>query len=820
MQRPPRTPDGRPIVCVRPRSARLPRIPALCLAAFILILTLVAIAGTAGADEATPGTVVASVTDATGGVLVGATCELAQAPAAPRAAVADAEGRCRFEGLAPGRYRLQVSLEGFAPRTLDVEVVAGATARPELELSPAALSEAVVVSATRVPTPVSAIPHTVTIVGRDVLEQRTAASDDLASVLEANVPGFGPSLKKLTGRGESLRGRNPLYTVNGVPQHTPLRDGERDGHTIDLDFVERIEVVHGSNAIQGIGATGGVVNLVTKSPRSDGAWTHDVRLSAGNGDGFDRDGWTSKFSYLLGKRAGRVEWLAGAAVHKRGLFFDAGGRAIGLYPTQGDIMDSTSRSFYGKLGVDLTSARRLEISVNDFRLTRDGDFVPVAGNRATGLLTTSVAGDPRPTVGDPARNDTTTVSVEYRDRRLFGGELTVQAYAQDYEALFEGGAFTAFALSVGGPAFLDQSTITSDKLGAKLTWTVPNGRLAGFTPMVGLDVSSDASQQSLKRTGRTWVPPMTLREVAPFVQVQRTLSRALLVTGGVRVAAAQLEVDDFTTLPSSRSTFVRGGRPRFTELLPNVGAVVYVTDALSLFASFSEGFTMPDVGRVLRAVTTPGLSVEGLVDVEPIVTGNLEVGADYRVRGLDLHASYYRSRADRGSLLERTADSQVFTVRRERTEIDGVDLTARVPLSRAWTAGGTFSWLRGRSDTNRDGRVDTDLDGLNVSPGRVNLFVDGQPAPWLTARLQVSTLRRREVEGLAPPARGREFGGYTLADLSLGVPTRLGTFRLGLENLFDKQYVLYFSQVDTSGANDTYFAGPGRSVVVGYERRF
>ena len=29
------------------------------------------------------------------------------------------------------------------------------------------------------------------------------------------MPGFGPSLKKLTGRGESLRGRNPLYTING-----------------------------------------------------------------------------------------------------------------------------------------------------------------------------------------------------------------------------------------------------------------------------------------------------------------------------------------------------------------------------------------------------------------------------------------------------------------------------------------------------------------------------------------------------------------------------------------------------------------------------
>lgn len=764
-------------------------------------------------------TVAATVSDTTGGALVGASCQLTGSAAAS-SAVVGSDGRCRFTGVAAGTYRLAVDLPGFAPRVVTLEVGPGRAAETTVILSPSAITEAVVVSATRVPTPVSALPNTVTIVGQTVIEQRSGSSDDLASLLEANVPGFGPSLKKLTGRGESLRGRNPLYTINGVPQHTPLRDGERDGHTIDLDFVERVEVIHGSNAIQGIGATGGVVNMVTKSPASDGAWTHDVRLSFANSDTVEEDGWSSKLSYLLGKRVGRVDVVAGAAFHKRGLFFDAGGRPIGLYPTQGDIMDSTARSFYTKVGVDATAAQRLELSVNAFRLSRDGDFVPVPGDRATGLLTTSVEGDPRPTVGDPAVNDVTTVSIEYRHRRVLGGELALQGYAQDYDALFEGGAFTTFALTVGGAAFLDQSIITSDKFGLKATWSAPSGRVAGFTPMLGLDVSTDRSAQGLARTGRTWVPETTLREVAPFVQVQRTLTRKVLLSGGIRASVAGLRVDDYTTLPSAASTFVSGGRPTYTEVLPNVGAVVYPARNVSVYASFSEGFTMPDVGRVLRGVSTPGQDVDTLVDVEPVVTGNIEVGADYRREGIHLHASYYRSNADRGALLERTADSQVFAVRRERTQIDGVDLTAAVPVAPRWTAGGTLSWLKGRFDTDRDGAVDTDLDGLNISPGRLNLFLEGEPISWLTTRLQVSTLRKRTVEGLAPPARGRDFGGYTLADLSLGFPTDHGTLRLGIENLLDRQYVLYFSQVDTGGANDTFFAGPGRSFVLTFERKF
>jgi iron complex outermembrane receptor protein len=784
-----------------------------------VLLALFGLIPAALAAQSVTGSVTAVVRDTTGGVLVGAACQVTS-DGGTRESVVGADGRCRFTDLPPGAYRLTVTLSGFQPGAVRVDIPADRPIETSVTLSPAGLSEAVVVSATRVPTPVSALPNTVTIVDQSLIDQRTSSSDDLASLLEANVPGFGPSLKKLTGRGESLRGRNPLYTINGVPQHTPLRDGERDGHTIDLDFVERVEVIHGSNAIQGIGATGGVVNMVTKSPRSDGAWTHDVKLSSGNSDRFDDDGWSSKMSYLLGKRIGIFEWVAGVAVHKRGLFFDGDGRAIGLYPTQGDIMDSTERDFYGKLGVNIAPTRRLEVSVNDFKLARDGDFVPVLGNRAAGLLTTSVPGDPRPTVGEPAENDAATVSLDFRDKSLLGGELAVQGYVQDYRALFEGGAFTTFALTVGGPAYLDQSAITSDKRGVKATWSMPNGRLAGFTPMVGLDVSSDTSAQILARTNRTWVPETSLREIAPFVQIQRTLTRRLLLSGGLRVAAAELTVDDFTTLPSSRSTFVSGGRPRFTELLPNFGAVVYPARNLSLYTSFAEGFTMPDVGRVLRAVSTPGQDVDTLVDVEPVVTGNIEVGADYRIGGAHVHAAYYRSNAERGSLLERTDDSQVFAVRREKTEIDGVDVTGNVPVAPQWSVGGTVSWLRGRFDSNRDGRVDTDLDGLNIAPGRVNVFVQGQPRSWLTTRLQVSTLRKRTVKGLTPPAQGRLFGGYTLADAALGFPTKVGTFRIAVENVLDKQYVLYFSQVDTAGANDTLFAGPGRSLTLAFERRF
>lgn len=782
-----------------------------------LLLIFTAIPG--WAQTSATGTVSGTVVDSGGGVVVGAHVRIEPAAGGTvTRSETGARGDFHVEGLKPGPYLLSIVRAGLATDTRAVDVIAGQDSRIAVRLAPAGVREDILVTATRVATPLSSIPNTVTIVDAQAVNQRTARTDDLASLLEANVPGFAPSLKKLTGRGETLRGRNPLYTVNGVPQHAPLRDGERDGHTIDLDFVDRVEVIHGANAIQGIGATGGVVNMVTKSPRTDGRWTHDVKLSVGNGDGLEPDGWSGKVSYLLGKRFGAFDMIAGVAVNKRDLFHDANGRAIGLYPTQGDIMDSTSRGFYTQAGYTFSPTRRLEVSANHFRLERDGDYVAVRGNRAAGRLSTTVKGDPRPVVGDPAHNDAVTISMDYRDRNLRGGEASLQVYAADSRALFEGGSFKTFSLAPGGAAFLDQSAIDTRKFGAKLTYALPHVRLAGISPTVGLDLAQDRSSQTLARTNRTWVPETTFREAAPYVQLQRLFWKRVLVSGGARFELAEVAVDDFTTLPSSRSTLVTGGSPTFTEILPNIGAVVPVNDRISLYTSFSEGFTMPDVGRVLRAVNVPGQDVDSLVDIQPVVAGNIEAGADYRLGPARLHAAYYRSNSERGSLLDRDREG-IFHVRRQPTTIDGVDLGGRVNLGRGWSAGGTYAWIQGRYDSNADGTRDTDLDGLNIAPNRLNLFVQGVAWDRLSARLQTSTLFDRRFGGLSARP-GRDFTGYTTADLSLGFDLPPGMLRLGVENLLDRQYVLYFSQVETAAGNDTFFAGQGRGFTLSLERRF
>jgi iron complex outermembrane recepter protein len=60
-----------------------------------------------------------------------------------------------------------------------------------------------------------------------------------------------------------------LVLIDGIPQSTPLRAVGRDIRTIDPSVVKRVEVIKGATAIYGNGADGGLINYITKTPKTD-----------------------------------------------------------------------------------------------------------------------------------------------------------------------------------------------------------------------------------------------------------------------------------------------------------------------------------------------------------------------------------------------------------------------------------------------------------------------------------------------------------------------------------------------------------------------
>lgn len=665
-----------------------------------------------------------------------------------------------------------------------------------------------VTSATRTEKLASTLPQTITVISEKLLEQQLLISNDPIRVLEYTVPSYSPSRQKMTGAGETFRGRNPLFMIDGVPQSNPLRDGGRDGYTIDPIMVERIEVVHGASAAQGLGATGGIINYVTRSaPAADGHYTW-AEAGLNVYDNFDTEGLGYRGAAVTGYRSGDLGLLLGAAYEWRGMAYDGDGNLVGIDNVQGDTMNSGTWDLYGKLDYKLTDSQEISFLGNYFRMEQDLDYVVVPGDRAAGIPATSVEGE---TEGEPAENDVFTFSATYRHRDLGGGELTVDVFHRDFAATYGGGTFGTFRYQ--GELIYDQSQNESTKDGAKVTYVKAIEQAGQLEIITGLDFLQDSTKQVLVHTGRNWVPETEYRSWAPYLQFNKPLGR-LTLSGGVRYEDAELKVDDYRTLESyagpdaTEGILVLGGAPSFEEWLWNLGLNLEVMEHVTLYGSYAQGFGMPDVGRVLRGITTPGTDVDSFLELAPIVTDNYELGvryADERMRG---SLNGFVSHADLGQRLSDVGG--IFEVEREENRTYGVEAQAEVVVQKGTLIGGSMAYVRGEFDGDNDGDLESDLGAANIPPFKLALFWSQRWRPGLETRLQSISYFDRDAY---------DFDGYTLFDLLVSYELPRGTVGLGIENVLDEQYITYYGQSGTTRA-DRYFAGRGRNFNLRYRIEF
>ena len=314
----------------------------------------------------------------------------------------------------------------------------------------------VVVTATRNAKSVDRIPGAVTVVAQRELEAQYLLADDPSAALATYIPGYSPSRQKISSTGESLRGRMPLILLDGVPQSNPLRAGMREGYFADTAIIERIEVINGASAIQGMGATGGIINYITKTPRKEGT-AYSVHARAATGFRHDNLDWKTGFS--VSHKSGAFDLFGYASVQQRGMAYDGNGRPVGIDALQGDTLDAGGHDIFLKLGHDFGD-QRLQLTVNRFNFRGELDYRTVPADFAHGTPTSSTPGRPP---GNPARNHVRTASLDYRHGALFGGMLTGQLFSQDFMALYGGsntGTFQDARLAPPGTLF-DQSEINA-----------------------------------------------------------------------------------------------------------------------------------------------------------------------------------------------------------------------------------------------------------------------------------------------------------------------------------------------------------------------
>src|SRR5262245_4974899 len=149
--------------------------------------------------------------------------------------------------------------------------------------TPVSQLEPVVVTATRVETPLKEVAPAVTVVTQEDLQQQQA--NTIAEALR-NVPGVEVEQQGSRGTSTSvfIRGAEPdqtLVLIDGVKVNS-VTLGYFDFANLTTDNVDRIEVLRGSGGtLYGSEAVGGVINIITK--KGEGPLTANVSAEGGNG---------------------------------------------------------------------------------------------------------------------------------------------------------------------------------------------------------------------------------------------------------------------------------------------------------------------------------------------------------------------------------------------------------------------------------------------------------------------------------------------------------------------------------------------------------
>nr|WP_233462732.1 TonB-dependent receptor [Pseudomonas monteilii] len=667
-----------------------------------------------------------------------------------------------------------------------------------------------------------------TVLEHEQLQELRQGSESLATVLAKAIPGMSDSSRTITEYGQTLRGRSMLVMVDGVPLNTN-RDSSRNLVNIDPALIERVEVIRGSSAIYGSGATGGIISITTRP--AGGENRAETSLSATSPlTRLGSDGLGGQFQQYFAGSQGAVDYAFDFGTRHIGASYDAHGGRIAPEPSQGDLFDSNIYNIGGKLGLHIDENQRIQLAVSHYDARQDSDYATdpsVAKLPAGSVPANAIKGLD---LDEQNRIRNTLVNLEYENLDILGSRLSAQMYYRDYFTRFT--PFDARAVATRG-GNVDQIMQNSEVFGSRLTLRTPLGE-SGSTELVwGGDYNQERSDMPLDvfdpavydasgglvfdKTGKlTYMPPLRTRSAGAFAQLQHRFDEHWSVDGGLRYEYSTAEFDDFVPLSESTAASpvaVKGGEVHYDALLSNLGIVYSPVLGQEIYASFSQGFQLPDVGIQLRNARR-GFDI-GASNLEPVKTNNYELGwrGELGSNTLGTLALFYTT--------SKLGDVQSFNngliLTRTKERIYGAEASADwLSDDAVWGAGGSATWMRGREKP--DGKGWQDMTGYRVPPLKLTAYVQYKPTLEWSNRLQATFFDAKDYRLDGVDSFGRhQVSSYTTVDLvsqyQISADDKVS---VGIQNLFNRDYYPLYSQLLRNNNNTSHLPAPGTVLTASY----
>ncbi|WP_207539271.1 TonB-dependent receptor [Flavobacterium johnsoniae] len=670
----------------------------------------------------------------------------------------------------------------------------------------------IVVSASRKAEILDEVPSSVTLLSKKQIQQQLSISSNLSDILGATVPGLGFTTNRTQNLGQTLRGRRVLVMIDGIPQSTPLRDGAKDMRSLDPSVLDRVEVIKGATAIYGNGADGGLINYITKKPNPDKKISGTTE--AGTAFSLIKPKETAGFfvSQLFTGKLNKFDYVVSGRYEETGLYRDAKGRV--LSPEYG-MNDLKNWNAFAKIGYDFNSNNRLELMYNYFESTQHTDYIAKAGVYGNfDSPTIGVKGQrPGEPEGTPYNHN---ASLSYTGENFIGKtDVNATLYFQDYLTLIN---YSDFFENNGQPA------TQSKKLGFRLNLNSPYelSSLVSGNITYGLDILSDITDTHLT-DGRLVIPEMKMNNLAPYFQIKNMFGPDLVLKTGLRLENVNIDVPDYTTIGIRNyvngtyvggGVAVNGGALDFNALMFNAGLRYTKWNLFKPFVSFSQSFSVADLGLVLRAAKE---NTVNNTSIKAVTANNYEFGFSGAFEKLSYEGAVYYSTSKLGA-------SYVYVdgnpqISRSPEKIYGFELSAKYRLHSKVDIGANYSFTEGKRELATQKVY---LGGDRINPPKITAFTTFRPLEdWAIFLQMISTTGRdrfQPVNGAYTYGTG-PIKSFTAFNLSSSYTFKeKSTIRFGIENLFNKDYYTVISQWQSNNMN--YVKENGTRLTVSFAQSF
>ncbi|CAX58740.1 Putative outer membrane receptor YncD [Erwinia billingiae Eb661] len=655
-------------------------------------------------------------------------------------------------------------------------------------------------------------PAAVSVVSGDDLRNSTAQvnlSESLGSVpglqiqnrqnyaqdLQLSVRGFG---------SRSMYGvRGVRVYVDGIPATMP--DGQGQTSNIDINSIDKVEVLRGPYSALYGNASGGVVNIDTQTGSqpttltagtyfgSYGSWRNSVKASGSTGDG---------------SHAGDVNYTISGSRFTTNGYRDHSG-------TQKNLGNA-------RLGVRIDDVSTLTLMLNS---------VSVDANDPGGLTRAEWKDNPRQSPRGDTYNtrkslDQTQVGLRYQREMSENDQLTLttwhgERHTTQYQSIpvavqknpaYPGGVIVLERKYSG----IDTRWKHQDQIGSVpfsviggLDYETMTERRQGFQNYVIDNGTTELGEKGEQRRNEKNV----MWNLDPYLQTSWDLTSKWTLDAGMRYSTVSFDSTDYYVTTGNGDD---SGSKRYHKLLP-MGSLNYaVTDAWNVYLSAGRGFETPTINE-LSYRSVDGSQTGLNLGLKPSTSDTVELGSKTRIGYGLLTAAVFQTNTDNELVVEDSSNGRSVYKNAGKTRRQGVEMSFDQQFAENWQMKMAWTYL---DATYRNSTCD---DSGSCTPS-------GNRLPGVAKNMGYASLAWAPEQGWHAGADVRYMGSiqaddendakapsYTVVGLSTGYKFGWDKWSLDLfsrvDNLFDKAYV--GSVIVNEGNGRYYEPAPGRNYGVG-----